>query len=145
MPTYYPKQQVGVADGTTAPAGRADGREVNAKRRSILASKVPGTAWAANDLFYLGKKPQGYKLTRVSLTTDTSLGTTTVDVGTLTAPTSYVAAKTLTVTDTPTVLGPKASTLDDDAGDAEDLYARILVAGVGSAVLLTFDLEFTGL
>lgn len=145
MATHYPKQQVGVADGTQIPAARADGREVNAKRRSILASKVTGTAWANGDTIFLGKKPQGYKLTKVTLTTDTSLATSTIDIGDDTTADKYVAGATLTTADVPTAIGPKATTLAADPAGEEDLFATVGVADIAAGTELTFDLEFTGL
>ncbi|GGD73921.1 hypothetical protein [Croceicoccus mobilis] len=145
MATHYAKQQTGVADGTVIPPNKADGREVNAKRRSILASKVTGTAWASGDKVFLGKKPAGYKVTAIKLCTGTSLGTSTVSIGTADTADKYVATKTLTATDVPTMLGPKASTLDDTPGDEEDLYATVGTASIAAGTELTFDIECTGL
>lgn len=145
MANHYPKQQVGVADGTKTPADRADGREVNAKRRSILASKVTGTAWASGDKVYLGKKPQGYKLTDVKLCASASLATSTIDIGDADTVDKYVDGATLTTPNVPTSIGPKASTLAADPGDTEELWATIGVATIAAGTELTFNLEFTGL
>lgn len=145
MADHYPKQQVGVADGTKTPADRADGREVNAKRRSILASKVTGTAWASGDRVFLGKKPQGYKLTDVKVCASASLGTSTLDVGDADTANKYVAGATMTTADVPTSIGPKASTLAADPGAAEDLWLTIGVAAIVAGTELTVNLEFTGL
>ena len=134
-----------MADGTKIPADRPDGREVNAKRRSILASKVTGTTWASGDRVYLGKKPNGYKLTAVKLCTGTSLGTATIDIGDATTADKYVDGATLTATNVPTMIGPKATTLAADPGGEEELWATVGVASIASGTELTFDLEFTGL
>lgn len=143
MTTQYALQQVGVADGTS-PAARSDGRQCHARKRSFLASKVPGQAWAAGDKIFLCTKPGNEKVTEIKLASDTSLGTTTVDVGTLAVPQSYVAAATLTVINVPTAIGPKASTLDDVPTASEDLYATLAVGGVAGAVLLTFEIVTSG-
>lgn len=146
MSDYYATQQQGVADGTAVPAERADGREVGAGKTVILASKPTDQALAASDRLFLGKRPAGTKLTGVKLTTGTSLGTSTIDIGDADTADKYVDGKTLTVVDTPTYLGPKASTLDDAPSDDadEEIWATILTATIGAAVAMTFELEFTG-
>jgi hypothetical protein len=143
MTTQYVMQQVGVVDGTV-PAARADGRQVNARKRAFLGSKTPGQAWASGDKIYLCRKPGGHKVTEIKVTTDTSLATATIDVGTLTNQGLYCSGATLTAINTPTAIGPKASTLDDPPGLTEDLYATLGVAGVGAAVLLTFEVVTSG-
>lgn len=146
MADYYAIQQVGVADGTVIPADKADGREVGASRTTTLASKSTTQAIAAGDRMFLGYKPAGCKLTGVKLTTGTSLATTTVDIGDDTTADKYVDGKTLTVVDTPTSLGPKATTLDDEPSDEQEpIWATFLVAGIAAGVALTFELEFTGI
>lgn len=147
MGDFYVTQQKGVADGTEVPPARADGRQVGANKSVTLASKPTNQAYAAGDRLYLGKRPAGTKLTDIKLTTGTSLGTTTIDVGDQTTADKYVDGKTLTAVDTPTSLGPKASTLDDEPSDDphEEIWATFLTASVGAAVALTFELEFTGI
>lgn len=146
MATHYAKQQVGVVDGTQVPAKKADGREVNAHSRLLLASKVTGTTWTSGDKINLGKVPSGRKITAIRLCTGTSLGTATISIGTAGDATKYVNAATLTATDVPTVLGPKASTLDDDPLAAEEeLFATIGTANIASATVLTFIIETAGI
>jgi hypothetical protein len=149
MATKYAQQQIGVADGTVIPANKADGREVNARRRSILASKVSGVAWANGDVIYLGRKPAGMKITDVWVNTGTSFGSSTIaiGVGTAAAPVTadkYVAAVTNTVTDKRVSLGPKASTLDDTPPDEEHLWATIGVADIVAGTLATIGFELSG-
>lgn len=151
MANRYAGQQIGVADGTAIPAARADAREVNSKKKVLIASKRAGTdAWNTGDVIYLGKKPAGWKVTDVKLVTGTSLGTSTVDVGVGTDPRSafgtstadkYVDGATLTTTDVPTSIGPKASTVDDTPGAEEHLYATIGVANIAAAVAASFLIE----
>ncbi len=144
MTVLYAQQQVGVADGTTIPVTKADGREVNAKKRVILASKVTGTNWTTSDSVYLGKKRAGEKITAIRCTTDTSFGTSTLTIGTLATPAKYVNAATLTAVNVPTALGPLASTLDDAPGAEEDLYLTIGVGTIVSATVATFEIEVCG-
>ncbi len=146
MPDFYAIQQKGVADGTKIPPDRSDGRQVGASRFVTLASKPTDQAIAAGDRLYLGKRPRGTKLTAIRLTTGTSLATTQIAVGDATTAGKYATGRTLTVTDTPTPIGPLASTLDDvPSDDDEALWATFTVAGIGAAVALTFELEFTGI
>ena len=147
MADYYALQQQGVADGTSVPADMADGRQVGAAHTIILASKPTDQALTAGDRLYLGKRPAGTKLTGIKPTAGTSLGTTTIDIGDQDTADKYVDGKTLTVVDTPTYIGPKASTLDDTPSDdaTEEIWATFLTTTVGAAVALTFELEFTGI
>jgi hypothetical protein len=143
MTTQYVMQQIGVADGTV-PQQRADGRQCHARKRTFLGSKTPGQAWAAGDKIFLCTKPGNEKVTEIKVTSDTSLGTTTVDIGTLSNPQLYCAAATMTAVNVPTAIGPKAATLDDPPGPSEDLYATLAVGGVGAAVLATFEIVTSG-
>ena len=147
MADYYALQQQGVADGTAVPAEHADGRQVGASHTVTLASKPTDQALTAGDRMFLGMRPAGTKLTGITLTTGTSLSTTTIDVGDADTADKYADGKTMTVVDTPTKIGPKASTLDDEPSDdaTEEIWATFLTAGVGAAVALTFELEFTGI
>lgn len=144
MATHYVSQQVGVLDATEVPALKTDGRQVGAARRSTLASKVTGTIWANGDTIVLGKKRANEKLVGIRLTTGTSLATSTLDIGITGTLEKYAADKTLTVVDTPTQIGPKASTLDDAPGDEETILATVGVADIAAATVLTFELEFVG-
>lgn len=155
MPTKHVSQQRGVADGTAIPAAKADGRQVNAMKKSIIASKPTDEAWNIGDTIFLGKKAAGSKITCIRLATGTSLGTSTIDIGIggdprggagVTAAQTYVAAATLTTVDRPTTIGPRASTLDD-APDTDEVYlwATIGVANIAAAVALTFELEMVAI
>lgn len=136
-----PKQLVGVTDGTLVPPRLADGAEVGGRVRQFVYSKVPGTLWASTNRFYLGKKPAGHKITSIRLATDTSLGTSTLSVGTTATPAKYVNAATLTVTDRTTEIGVRATALDLDMEGEEDLFATIGVADIAAATRLTFIVE----
>lgn len=142
MATRYALQQVGVSDGTKFPPDKADGRQVNARSFSLLASKQSGDAWNDGDTVVLGRIPAGHKVVGIRATTDTSWSTSTISIGTAGTPAKYVSAKTLTATNVPTALGPLASTLDDaPLAAAEDLIATIGVANIGGAVLATIEVE----
>lgn len=144
MAVQYPKQLVGVSDGTLVPPKSADGREIGAGKRTSIFSKVPGTTWAVNDTVPLGIKPAGHKVTSIRLATGTSLGTTTIDVGIVGDVDKYVDGATLTTVNRLTEIGVMADVLDDDPGGEEELFATILTTDINQATLLTFIVETTG-
>lgn len=144
MAVQYPKQLVGVTDGTLIPAKLADGKEVGASVRRSLFSKVAGTTWAVNDTVPLGTKPAGHKVVGVWLVTDTTLGTTTIDVGITGDVDKYVDGATLTTPNRVTQIGVNADVMDDDPGAEEDLFATILTANIAAGTLLTFIVDTLG-
>lgn len=142
MAQYYAAQTVGVLDGTKIPAERSNGQMVGAKKSVTLATKVTGTAWNAADTIVLGALAPGEMLVGVRLTTGASLGTSTVQVGSVATPAKYTGAMTLTVVDVPTVLGPKAAALAAGPLTApETIIATIGVAAIVAGTVLTFELE----
>lgn len=146
MPTYMAKQFVGVADGTKFPADKADGRQVGASKSVTVASKDNTNALVATDKIYLGKLRAGELLTAIHAITDTSWGTATISIGTITTPAKYVNAATLTTLNSPVSLGPLAAAIDaGPVGADEDLYATIAVAGVAAVVKTAFLLERIGI
>lgn len=144
MPVQYPKQLVGVSDGSQIPAKPGDGRQIGAFTRTSIFSKVPGTAWASGDTIPLGIKPAGHTVTSIKLCTDTSLGTSTIGVGIAGAAGKYVSGATLTTVNRITEIGVIASTLDDDPGPEEELFATVGVATIAAGTILTFIVETTG-
>lgn len=141
MPDFYIDSFVGVKDGTKVPADRADGRKVGAKRSSILGAKPAGVAYANGDRVFLGSLRQGESLRDIILISDTTLGTTTVSVGTTATPAKYANARTMTTVDTPTSIGPRgtAAVLAPLAAD-EDIWATLGVGGIAGGINLSFEL-----
>lgn len=146
MATFYAKQFIGVKDGTKTPASRADGRQVGAKIRSIIADKNPSgstQALAAADKLFIGTLPAGATPMDFVGLTDVTLGTSTISIGTLADATKYVNAKTLTAVDTPTSIGVKASAREAGPVAAdEDLYATIGTATVAAATKLSIETRY---
>ena len=141
MADFYALEYVGGPDGTQNPPKKLDGRLVGAKERRNRAVK-PSVTLAAGDRIYIGKVPAGSNPNSFSALTDTTLGTTTISIGTTSNPTKYVSAKTLTTVDVPTALGPKGSVVSAAPLTAdEDLWATLGVGGIASGINLTF---FTG-
>lgn len=136
MATYYAKQYVGVADGTKFPADRADGRQINAKKSQIIATKDNTNALAANDLVFIGRLRAGEMVTKLEVLTDTSFGAVTLSIGTLTTPGKYVNAVTFTTPlNVPAALGPLPAALAAGPLTAdEDIYLK--VSGVVAAAVV---------
>lgn len=143
MADLYALEFVGGPDGTQASPKKLDGRIVGAKKRRTRAVK-PSTILNVGDRLYLGKLPQGGVLTLITGNTDTSLGTTTLSIGTTATPAKYVNAKTLTATDTPTSLGPRvtAAVLQPTERD-EELWLTVGVAAIPAVVVASFGWEYT--
>lgn len=144
MATRYPLQVVGVLDGTESPPLKLDGRQIGAKLRSSIYSKVPGTTWAVNDVVVLGTKKQGEKIVDILVNTDTSFGTTTLDVGIAGTVDKYVDGKTNTVTNAQVSIGPKAVTMDDGVPDEEDIILTVLTTDIHADTVATFTIITSG-
>lgn len=140
MADFYLAHAVGVADGTVVPANRYNntGRKV----RTIRANHPAGVAYANGDRLYVGKLKAGEEVKDIKLISDTTFGATTFSLGTTAAATKYVNAKTMTVTDVPTSIGPKATAADDGPLTAdEDLWVTLGVGGIAGAILFTLAVE----
>lgn len=145
MPDIFSQAFVGVRDGSITPANRADGRLVNAKRRTTLAQKPAGVAIAAGDAMFLGMCRAGERISLIRACTDTSLGTTTLDIGYRSSAGNlanrYVATGLLTTVNVPVILGPRASPLLSINAIDLEIWATFGVAGIASAVVLSFELD----
>ncbi len=143
MADVYALEFVGGPDGTQQPPKKLDGRLVGAKKRRTRAAK-PATILNVGDRLYIGKLPQAGVLTLITGNTDTSLGTATLSIGTTAVPNKYVNARTLTATDTPTALGPRASASQlQPAASDEDLWLTVGVAAIPANVVATIAWEYT--
>jgi hypothetical protein len=143
MADLYALEFVGGPDGTQQPPKKLDGRVVSAKKRRTRAVK-PQTILNVGDRLYIGKLPQDAVLHTLSGNTDTSLGTTTLSIGTTGQPAKYVNGATLTATNTPTGFGPRASAAIGAPVQAdEDLWITIGTAAIPAAVVAAFYLEYT--
>lgn len=143
MADLYGLEYVGGPDGTQNPPKKLDGRLVGAKKRRNRATK-PAVQLNVGDRFYIGKIPQGASVRALIGNADTSLGSATLSIGTTANPTKYANARSLTVTDTPTSLGPRAAAhaaapLDRD----EALWATVGGAAIPAATVLVIESEYT--
>lgn len=142
MPSFYLNSFVGVKDGTKFPADRQDGRKVGAKGSYIRGSKTAAQAWANGDLIFLGTVRAGESIRNITVNTDTTLGTTTMTIGTLGTPAKYANAVTNTVLDRPVSIGPRATAADDEPLTAdEDIWMTLGVGGIAGGINVTFEIE----
>jgi len=147
MPTQYLDTFRGVADGTLIPNAKADGRQSGAKESVTFGSKLAADgAWAAADVIYACRLRAGEQLVSATGNTDTTLGTTTLSLGTLANPTKYVNAALLTAINVPTALGPKtAAAVAGPITADEDLYWTLGVGGIATNINLQLLYRFTSI
>jgi hypothetical protein len=141
MPIYLSNEQAGTADGKTLmpPAGlRTRGSVVNGRvkryRATItLAGQVPG------DQFFLFTLPPGASFTQGSLVFSTSLGSSTLGIGSLAAPTKYRGQSAgLTTAETPALFSSAAAEAADLSAE-EAVYATLGGATLPGSGTLVID------
>lgn len=140
MTTYYGSTFTAAKSGTL-PQRSPDGALVASKRRSTtevitLASQIAGS------LFYIGTLPIGAVYEDTVLTTDTSLGSTTVGVGTLASSVSLGAAAVLTATDTPTVKSKASAKAAAPLTAPVDVYLITAAATLPASGTLVSELRY---
>lgn len=96
-------------------------------------------AQASGDTINLVTLPRGYRFAYGVLNSDTSLGTSTVSIGTAASPAKHRAAATFTATDTPTLFGKQAATEEAEGGE-QAIIATIGTAALPGAGNLTVDI-----
>lgn len=141
MPIYLSNEQAGTTDGRTLtpPSGlRTRGNVINGRvkryRATItLAAQVPG------DQFFLFTLPPGASFTQGSLVFSTPLGSSTLGIGPLTAPTKYRGQSSgMTTVETPMLFSSAAA----EAGELtteEPVYATLGGAMLPSGGTLVID------
>lgn len=118
------------ANQTVAPVGyKPDATHTGGRIRSVRASFTLASQ-ATTDTLVFGKLPAGCTFSHGIITTDTSLGTSTLAIGIAGTAAKYRAAATLTAVDTPAVFGPAAAILE-----AASTVDRQIVGTIGVAAL----------
>jgi len=143
MTQRYALQQVGVLDGTVYPPLQADGRQVNAKTRTIVASKALVADQTA-DTIVLGKLPVNAMVTKVLMLTSATLGSATVAIGIAGSTGKYRAAAVFTTPlNVPTVVGPPAAAVAAGPVTAEEtIIATIAAAALAGTEVVHFIIEY---
>lgn len=142
MASFYSRETTGVLDGTLNPASRADGRVYQSKVRRIRATFDLASQVAASFLV-IGTRPKGSSFVGVQLTTDTSLGSTTVSCGTAGSTARDKALAALTATDTPTMYGKVSSKVADPIAADEIVGLTTAAATLPASGILTVDYFYT--
>lgn len=150
MADKYSTQMTGILDGTLVPPRKADGRQVNARANTLLATKVTGEAWDSGDVIHIGKKPAGMIIKDIKAVASASLGSATLDIGYTGAPDVYVDGATMTAVNVPTSLGPEAqalvtATATDQLEAEQDLIVTIGAANIAGGTNLVLIIEMAGL
>ena len=141
MPQTYSTELAGIASTPVVkPTAMAYGARIKRFRASIaLASQAFG---AGNEII-LAKVPAGYTFAYGVITSDTSLGSSTVSVGISGTVAKYKAAAVFTSTDTPTLFGATAQIVNSPLTAEETIFLQTLVANLPASGNLAVDLYFT--
>lgn len=116
-------------DRTGTPPALSTGHLVNGRVRSIRASINMSEVTVTNgDRIYIGKRPKGSRYCGHRMTTEVSLGSSTVAIGSDGTAAKYKAAGTFTAVDTPTDIALAAQLAADPLTADEDMYATIAAA-----------------
>lgn len=147
MATGTSAELVGVFDGSVNPAKKSDGRVYDARLRAYqaafdLAATTNKTAVGDNN--HIVRVPHGTKPKLFLLDTTVSLGTATISIGTMANPAKYMAARTLTTTDSPIPVMAAAAAAQDVSGTFEDVYLFITTAALPAAGKLVIDTICSG-
>lgn len=109
----------------------------------VISDVITLASQPSGDYIFIGgqKLPVNAQVLRVWLNTDTSLGSSTVAVGTVAAPAKYRAAATLTATNTPTASGVVAGTVAP-LNAAEQLILSVTTANLPASGQLEVVVEY---
>lgn len=110
-------------------------------RKRSYRSTVTLASQASGDTVVLANIPPGQIFAGGRITTDTSLGTATIAVGTSGSAAYFKAAGTFTATDTPTAFG-KAAAMAETSPDGRQVIATVGTAALPSSGTLVIDLDF---
>lgn len=143
MARKYTAQSAGVLDGVAMP-GRADGRVVNAKMFRILGVlDMAATQVNNGDFIVLARRPAGSAFAGLRVTSDTSLGSSTISAGTEAAPARDKAAAVFTATETPTHYGKVSALAAAPITDEEIVGITVGGANMPSTGTVVFEYFYT--
>lgn len=148
MAETYSNELDGALNATTEPAVKAEGYAVGARVRVVRAT-VDLDSQASGDTIVIGKPQAGMVFSHGLITTDTSLGTSTISIGDTDDPDGYRADGTLTTTNVPEVFGtvPGINNTTDGpivyAGDTE-VKITIATADLPASGRMVVDLVYLG-
>lgn len=132
-----------VAGIDSVPAVKASATAAHGAHLVRYRASITLASQASGDTIVLADIPAGMVFAGGIITTDTSLGTSTLSIGPSGTAAKYRAASTFTATDTPTNFG-KASAIGGSASTAgERVLATVGTAALPSSGNLVLDLYFS--
>lgn len=150
MAQYLSNELAGTTAGTTQASAVASGYKpkgsVYGGRLKRMRATVTLASQATTDTLLLGNLPAGAVFAFGVITTGTSLGSSTLAIGTAAAAGAFRAAATFTSTDTPTLFGvtatgPAASA--DGAATETPVLGTIASAALPSSGTLVVDIYYS--
>lgn len=140
MTTFYATELAGIASQPVVkPSAVA---AVGARLRRYRGTVVLNTQ-TTSDTVVVAVVPAGEDFAFGILTTDTSLGTSTIAIGNSGSTGKYRAAATFTATNTPTFFGTAAQVLAAASTAEEQIIITIATASLPASGNLVIDLYFT--
>jgi len=142
MAAYLSTELGGSANQTAAPAGyKPNATSYGGRIRSIRASFTLASQ-ATTDTLVLGNLPAGSTFSGGLISSDTSLGTSTLAIGIAGTTGKYRAAATFTATDTPTDFGTTASAIEGPTTAERQVIGTIAVAALPASGNLMIELFY---
>lgn len=142
MAETYSTELDGVLNATGAPV-KAEGYVYEGRLRNYRAT-IALAAQADGDTIVLAQPPAGAVFSHGVITTDTSLATATVSIGSTDDPDGMRADAVLTATDTPEVFGTIAGIQEGVFDGATQVKLTVATAALPASGNLVVDLVFSG-
>ena len=139
MTVFYSTE---LANYTATPVVKAASAGYSARMQRFRASITLATQTTA-DTIVVAVVPAGYSFAFGVLTTDTSLGTSTISIGNTSTPALYRAAAVFTTTDTPTFFGKAAAIVQATLAADQTIFITIATASLPAAGQLVVDMYFS--
>lgn len=143
MAETYSNELDGALNATTVPAVKAEGNVYEARARNYRAT-IALASQASADTIVLAQPPAGSVFSHGIVTTDTSLSTATISIGTTTDPDGMRADAVLTATNTPEVFGTIAGIQEGALDGQTQVKLTVATASLPASGNLVVDLVFIG-
>ncbi len=153
MATYASNESAGLRDTRPSIVGNvALGGRIRAYRATIaldapkINSTTAGTAILDADKVLLARVPAGMRFAGGRIVSSVSLGSATIQIGTLADPDKYRADATFTTVDAPVAFGVAAAFAAGPLAADEEVYLTVDTANLPTTAgaKLVIDLEFAG-
>ena len=142
MPTTLSTELAGILSTPPVKPSAASGYGARVRHYRASITLANQTFGAGNEIF-LAFVPSGLIFSYGIVTTDTSLGTSTISVGNASSVAKHKAAAVFTTTDTPTIFGKTAAIVQAASTAEEQILMQVLVANLPASGQLVVDLYFS--